>query len=306
MELGIGIGKCKTVGDELEACEEEGFGYSQGYDGLHGSGGNSDGVSVFGHNRDKGETDVASHMKCRVVKQDDVEKAIRAVPSDVGSGGSVSWMNSSVVAETVDSSGNSKEGPNKVVVSETTSTKMCDDKIGVRLDGQLDGQVITSGFMKSLSAADRSWPEVYLEKLKGPNIVKEKRIEMGLPLWVFAVFTLFLFLFYFALCSAVALCSTTIALCSAAAALPFNFPQSPSPTPIYNDLDVKSKPRKRLIKKNTTAKESTPDFGIKEEDDKKELGDFVREESDYDDFKDGKRKKFEKDGIGGSRKRDRH
>lgn len=26
MELGIGIGKCKTVGDELEACEEEDFG----------------------------------------------------------------------------------------------------------------------------------------------------------------------------------------------------------------------------------------------------------------------------------------
>ncbi|KAL7193649.1 hypothetical protein ACSBR2_025288 [Camellia fascicularis] len=44
-----------------------------------------------------------------------------------------------------------------------------------------------------------------------------------------------------------------------------------------------SKPRKRLIKKNTTAEESTPDFEIGEEDNGDELGDFVRGESDYDD-----------------------
>ncbi|KAI8006565.1 hypothetical protein LOK49_LG07G01216 [Camellia lanceoleosa] len=85
----------------------------------------------------------------------------------------------------------------------------------------------------------------------------------------------------------------------------FSAPELPSPTPIYNDLDVKPKPRKRLIKKNTTAEESTPAFGIGEEDNGEELGDFVRRESDYDDFGDGKRKKFEKDGIG-SKKRDKH
>ncbi|THG19469.1 hypothetical protein TEA_007194 [Camellia sinensis var. sinensis] len=79
--------------------------------------------------------------------------------------------------------------------------------------------------------------------------------------------------------------------------LPFDFPQSPSPTPIYNDSDVKPKPRKRLIKKNTTTEESTPDFGIEDEDDGEELGDFLRGESDYDDFGDGKRKKFEKDEL---------
>ncbi|KAL7186478.1 hypothetical protein ACSBR2_028263 [Camellia fascicularis] len=48
------------------------------------------------------------------------------------------------------------------------------------------------------------------------------------------------------------------------------------------------------------AEESTLDFGIEEKDDREELGDFVRGESDYDDFGDGKRKKFEKDGIGGT------
>ncbi|GMP23914.1 hypothetical protein CsSME_00001353 [Camellia sinensis var. sinensis] len=63
----------------------------------------------------------------------------------------------------------------------------------------------------------------------------------------------------------------------------FDFSQNPSPTLIYNDSDAKSKPRKRLIKKNTTADESTPDFGIGEEDNGDELGDFVRGESDYDD-----------------------
>ncbi|KAI8021251.1 hypothetical protein LOK49_LG03G01395 [Camellia lanceoleosa] len=84
-------------------------------------------------------------------------------------------------------------------------------------------------------------------------------------------------------------------ICRGCSERPFDFPQSPSPTPIYNDSDVKPKPRKRLIKKNTTAEESTPAFGIGEEDDGEELGDFVRGESDYDDFGDGKRKKFEKD-----------
>ncbi|KAL7166764.1 hypothetical protein ACSBR2_037442 [Camellia fascicularis] len=78
-----------------------------------------------------------------------------------------------------------------------------------------------------------------------------------------------------------------------------------SPTPIYNDSDAKSKPRKRLIKKSTTAEESTPDFGIGEEDDGEEFGDFVRGESDYDGSGGGKRKKFEKDGSGGSRKREK-
>ncbi|KAL7216970.1 hypothetical protein ACSBR1_028825 [Camellia fascicularis] len=45
------------------------------------------------------------------------------------------------------------------------------------------------------------------------------------------------------------------------------------------------------------AEESTLDFGIEEKDDREELGDFVRGESDYDDFGDGKRKKFEKDAL---------
>ncbi|KAF5937402.1 hypothetical protein HYC85_024908 [Camellia sinensis] len=54
------------------------------------------------------------------------------------------------------------------------------------------------------------------------------------------------------------------------------------------------------------AEESTPDFGIEEKDDEEELGDFVRGESDNDDSGDGKRKKFKKDGIGSSRKRDKH
>ncbi|KAI7988983.1 hypothetical protein LOK49_LG13G00223 [Camellia lanceoleosa] len=46
-------------------------------------------------------------------------------------------------------------------------------------------------------------------------------------------------------------------------------------------------------------------FGIGEEGDGKELGDFVRGELDYDDSRDGKRKKFEKDGIGSSKKREK-
>ncbi|CAL5328017.1 unnamed protein product [Camellia sinensis] len=63
----------------------------------------------------------------------------------------------------------------------------------------------------------------------------------------------------------------------------FDFSQNPSPILIYNDLDAKSKPRKRLIKKNTTAEESTPDFEIGKEGNGDELGDFVRGESNYND-----------------------
>ncbi|KAL7224144.1 hypothetical protein ACSBR1_025580 [Camellia fascicularis] len=50
-----------------------------------------------------------------------------------------------------------------------------------------------------------------------------------------------------------------------------------------------------FLEKNTTTEESIPDFGIGKEDDGEEFGDFVRGESDYDDSRDGKRKKFEKD-----------
>ncbi|CAL5360819.1 unnamed protein product [Camellia sinensis] len=53
------------------------------------------------------------------------------------------------------------------------------------------------------------------------------------------------------------------------------------------------------------AEESTLDFGIREEGDGGELGDFVRGELDYDDSRDGKRKKFEIDGIGSNRKREK-
>ncbi|CAL5376107.1 unnamed protein product [Camellia sinensis] len=62
-----------------------------------------------------------------------------------------------------------------------------------------------------------------------------------------------------------------------------DFFQNSSPISIYNDSDAKSKPRKRLIKKNTTVEESTPDFEIGKEDNGDELGDFVRGESDYND-----------------------
>ncbi|KAI7989835.1 hypothetical protein LOK49_LG13G01152 [Camellia lanceoleosa] len=54
-----------------------------------------------------------------------------------------------------------------------------------------------------------------------------------------------------------------------------------------------------------TAEKSTHDFGIREEDDREELGDFVRGKSDYDDSGNGKTKKFEKDGIGSSKKREK-
>ncbi|XP_028096991.1 uncharacterized protein LOC114296855 [Camellia sinensis] len=53
------------------------------------------------------------------------------------------------------------------------------------------------------------------------------------------------------------------------------------------------------------AEKGTLDFGIGKEDDREELRDFVRKKSEYDDSRDGKRKKFEKDGIGSSRKREK-
>ncbi|KAL7265507.1 hypothetical protein ACSBR1_003310 [Camellia fascicularis] len=86
-------------------------------DGLHSSGGNSDGVSVFGHGRAEGEAEVAPNLEDAMVKLADVDKA----------------------------------------------QQKCHDDIGVRLDGQLDGHVITSGFIKRLSGPDKSWPEVHLE-----------------------------------------------------------------------------------------------------------------------------------------------
>ncbi|CAL5429462.1 unnamed protein product [Camellia sinensis] len=81
--------------------------------------------------------------------------------------------------------------------------------------------------------------------------------------------------------------------------------QERSPTPIHNDSDSKSKPRKRLIKKSTTGKETVPDFGLGDEDDNDELGPI---ESDFDDsrsFGSGKRKRESKDGGGSGRKREK-
>ncbi|XP_052209479.1 protein IWS1 homolog 1-like [Diospyros lotus] len=75
-----------------------------------------------------------------------------------------------------------------------------------------------------------------------------------------------------------------------------------SPTPVYNDLGSKSKPRKRLIKKSGVAEE-TPDFGI---------GDRVQD--DRMSSGGGKRKMVSKDGSSGMKRekqsklerRDRH
>ncbi|XP_057466818.1 protein IWS1 homolog 1-like [Actinidia eriantha] len=81
-----------------------------------------------------------------------------------------------------------------------------------------------------------------------------------------------------------------------------------SPTPVYNDSDAKSKPRKRLIKKSTAADDIAPDFGIGEEDDGHDVEGIVRGDSDNDgpsSFGGGKRKKVWKDGNGGSRKREK-
>ncbi|XP_059656901.1 protein IWS1 homolog 1 [Cornus florida] len=76
-----------------------------------------------------------------------------------------------------------------------------------------------------------------------------------------------------------------------------------SPTPVYNDTDSKAKPRKRLIKKSA-AVESTPDFGIDDD----EATAIVGGDSDDDRWSSegGKRKKFSKDGVGsGSKKKDK-
>ncbi|KAI8013988.1 Protein NRT1/ PTR FAMILY 5.2 [Camellia lanceoleosa] len=91
---------------------------SHTFDGLHSSGGNSDGVSVFGHGRAEGEAEVAPNLEDAVVKLADVDKAQRVSLSEVASGGSLSWQNASVVAETVESFGNSNsnEGFDKMVI----------------------------------------------------------------------------------------------------------------------------------------------------------------------------------------------
>ena len=81
-----------------------------------------------------------------------------------------------------------------------------------------------------------------------------------------------------------------------------------SPTPVYNDSDAKSKPRKRLIKKSTAAEEIAPDFGIGDEVDGEDVEGIVRGDSDNDDPSSsggGKRKKVWKEGGGGSRKREK-
>ncbi|PWA65684.1 Transcription factor IIS [Artemisia annua] len=67
--------------------------------------------------------------------------------------------------------------------------------------------------------------------------------------------------------------------------------QNRSPTPVYNESDSKSKPRKRLIKKSTV-EESAPDFVDEVEDD---VDGFVREDSDGSGGG-GKRKKVEGSG----------
>ncbi|KAK9076028.1 hypothetical protein SSX86_004358 [Deinandra increscens subsp. villosa] len=74
--------------------------------------------------------------------------------------------------------------------------------------------------------------------------------------------------------------------------------QERSPTPVFNESDSKSKPRKRLIKKSA-AVETVPDFGI-DDDVADEMADFVRDDSDSGG---GKRKKFSSGGDGGSGKK---
>ncbi|XP_047327795.1 protein IWS1 homolog 1 [Impatiens glandulifera] len=82
--------------------------------------------------------------------------------------------------------------------------------------------------------------------------------------------------------------------------------QDRSPTPVFDQSDSKSKPRKRLVKKDA-ARETSPDHGIAN--DYEDMGDFVRDESDYDarlSSGGAKRKKSENDyGGEGSRKRDK-
>ncbi|XAR70680.1 hypothetical protein NMG60_11027617 [Bertholletia excelsa] len=72
-----------------------------------------------------------------------------------------------------------------------------------------------------------------------------------------------------------------------------------SPTPVYNEADTKSKPRKRLVKKS--GKESTPDFGIADDYEEDDVGDIVRGDSDYDSGG-GKRRKLPKDDRGSRKK----
>lgn len=86
-----------------------------------------------------------------------------------------------------------------------------------------------------------------------------------------------------------------------------------SPTPVHNDSDSKSKPRKRLIKKSTAAAaDSVSDYVIHDEDVDDAAAAFVRDDSDggrpsSSSDGGGKRKKFSgKDGSGGgSRKREK-
>ncbi|KAI8005621.1 putative glycosyltransferase [Camellia lanceoleosa] len=65
-----------------------------------------------------------------------------------------------------------------MAVSELTSAQQCNDDFGVRLNGHLDGHVVTSGYMKSLSGPIKSWPEVHLEALDLKDTSKE--LDKGL------------------------------------------------------------------------------------------------------------------------------
>ncbi|GMP35155.1 hypothetical protein CsSME_00007724 [Camellia sinensis var. sinensis] len=134
-------------------------------DELHGSGGQSVGVSVFAHGRVEGEAEVAPNQEGAVDILADVDKDQRVISSEGASGGSLSWQHALVVAETVESLGNSNSnaGSDKMVIPESSSAQKCNDDSGVRLDGQLDGHVATSGYMKSLSGPVKSWPEVHLK-----------------------------------------------------------------------------------------------------------------------------------------------
>nr|GEW32235.1 protein IWS1 homolog 1 [Tanacetum cinerariifolium] len=74
--------------------------------------------------------------------------------------------------------------------------------------------------------------------------------------------------------------------------------QNRSPTPVYNDSDSKSKPRKRLIKKSNV-EESVPDFVEDLEDD---VAEFVRD-GDSDGSGGGKRKKMDSASGGSAKKK---
>nr|DAD26445.1 TPA_asm: hypothetical protein HUJ06_027913 [Nelumbo nucifera] len=69
-----------------------------------------------------------------------------------------------------------------------------------------------------------------------------------------------------------------------------------SPTPVHeSDSALKAKPRKRLIKKST-AKESTPDFGVEDD-----VQDFVREDSDNEPSSSARKRKVSKDAGNGKK-----